>query len=108
MPTVNMHDAKTRLSRLVADLESGAETEIIIARNGKPAARLVPFETSELAPRAIGFADSDFEAIGDNWQQHDESAQKALGEIVEARWDRFERQTRELEDIAKKGRKKSA
>ena len=37
-----MLDAKTNLSRLVEALESGAEQKIIIARNGKPAARLVP------------------------------------------------------------------
>jgi antitoxin (DNA-binding transcriptional repressor) of toxin-antitoxin stability system len=37
---VNMLEAKTNLSRLVEAIESGAETEIIIARNGKPAARL--------------------------------------------------------------------
>ena len=42
MLTVNMLDAKTRLSRLVEAVESGAESEIIIARNGKPAAKLVP------------------------------------------------------------------
>jgi antitoxin (DNA-binding transcriptional repressor) of toxin-antitoxin stability system len=46
MPTVNMLEAKTHLSRLVEAIESGAETEIIIARNGKAAARLTP-----LAPR---------------------------------------------------------
>ncbi|CAM5511279.1 hypothetical protein ATER59S_03840 [Aquamicrobium terrae] len=42
MSTVNMLEARTNLSRLVEAVESGAETEIIIARNGKPAARLVP------------------------------------------------------------------
>ena len=46
MTTVNMLDAKTRLSQLVEAVESGAESEILIARNGKPAARLVP-----IAPR---------------------------------------------------------
>ena len=40
MTTVNMLEAKTNLSRLVEAIESGAETEIVIARNGKPAARL--------------------------------------------------------------------
>ncbi len=44
MPTVNMLEAKTSLSRLVEAVESGAETEIIIARNGKPAAKLVPLD----------------------------------------------------------------
>jgi prevent-host-death family protein len=42
MPMVNMLEAKTQLSKLVEAVESGAETEVIIARNGKPAARLVP------------------------------------------------------------------
>jgi prevent-host-death family protein len=42
MPIVNMLKAKSTLSRLVEAVESGAEKEIIIARNGKPAARLVP------------------------------------------------------------------
>jgi prevent-host-death family protein len=36
---VNMHDAKTRLSELVAAAERGEE--VLIARNGRPAARLV-------------------------------------------------------------------
>jgi len=44
MAMVNMHDAKTRLSRLVAAVSSGQEREVVIAVNGKPAARLVPIE----------------------------------------------------------------
>jgi prevent-host-death family protein len=36
---VNMHEAKTRLSELVAAAERGEE--VLIARDGKPAARLV-------------------------------------------------------------------
>ena len=42
MTIVNMLEAKTHLSRLVEAIESGAEQEIIIARNGKPVARLAP------------------------------------------------------------------
>lgn len=52
MPIVNMLDAKTNLSKLVEAIESGAETEIIIARNGKPAARLSAIEPKK---RPIGF-----------------------------------------------------
>ncbi len=37
---VNMHDAKSNLSRLVEEVEAGGE--IVIARAGKPVARLVP------------------------------------------------------------------
>jgi prevent-host-death family protein len=44
MVTVNMHEAKRQLSRLVKAVESGVEREIVIARNDKPVARLVPLE----------------------------------------------------------------
>lgn len=42
MATINMHDAKTQLSDLVARAEAGEE--ILIARRNKPAVRLVPVE----------------------------------------------------------------
>ncbi|MCE2464109.1 MAG: type II toxin-antitoxin system Phd/YefM family antitoxin [Dehalococcoidia bacterium] len=40
MATVNVHEAKTNLSRLLKQAEAGEE--VVIARNGKPIARLVP------------------------------------------------------------------
>lgn len=43
MTTVNVHEAKTTLSRLLARVEAGEE--IVIARGGKPIARLVPYTT---------------------------------------------------------------
>lgn len=55
MPTVNMFEAKSNLSRLVEAVETGAETEIIIARNGRPAARLLPVAAATSGPR-IGVA----------------------------------------------------
>lgn len=42
MTTVNVHQAKTQLSRLLAQVENGEE--VVIARNGKPVARLVCVE----------------------------------------------------------------
>lgn len=44
MPKVNMLEAKTNLSKLVEAVETGKEAEIILARNGKPVARIVPIE----------------------------------------------------------------
>ena len=38
---VNVHEAKTHLSKLLADVEKGHE--IVLARDGKPIAKLVPF-----------------------------------------------------------------
>ena len=61
MRTVNMLEAKSTLSRLVEALESGAETEIIIARNGKPAAKLTLLAGASAAPR-IGVAKGAFAA----------------------------------------------
>lgn len=49
MPTVNIHEAKTHLSRLVAAIKSGNEAEVIIAHNGVPAARLVPITKKPVA-----------------------------------------------------------
>jgi prevent-host-death family protein len=59
MPTVNMLEAKSSLSRLVEAVETGAETEIIIARNGRPAARLVALKPSQNGKR-IGVAKGRF------------------------------------------------
>jgi prevent-host-death family protein len=47
---VNMHEAKTTLSKLIELLESGEE--VIIARAGKPVARLVP--VGEAPRRKLG------------------------------------------------------
>ncbi len=59
MTTVNMLEAKTQLSRLVEAVETGAESEIIIARNGRPVARLVPIRAAVTGPR-IGIAKGHF------------------------------------------------
>jgi len=48
---VNVYDAKTHLSKLLERVEAGEE--IIIARNGRPVARLVPAQR-ERPPRVPG------------------------------------------------------
>ena len=53
--TVNIHEAKTQLSKLLAKVESGEE--IIIARSGKPIARLCALASNKKQPkRKPGFA----------------------------------------------------
>lgn len=42
MDPINIHEAKTQLSKLIEAVEAGEE--VIIARAGKPVARLVPFK----------------------------------------------------------------
>ena len=70
MRTINIFKAKSDLSRLVEAVESGAEAEIIIARNGRPAARLVPIKRQSAGPR-IGVAKADFD-IPDSDKELDE------------------------------------
>lgn len=41
MDPINIHEAKTQLSKLIEAVEAGEE--VIIARAGRPVARLVPF-----------------------------------------------------------------
>lgn len=54
MKTVNIHEAKTHLSRLVDAAERGEPT--VIAKAGKPKAKLVRFDAPEKTPkRRIGF-----------------------------------------------------
>lgn len=43
MKTVNVHEAKTNFSSLLARLEANSET-IVICRNGEPVADLVPHQ----------------------------------------------------------------
>jgi prevent-host-death family protein len=42
---INIHEAKTHLSRIVEDVAAGSE--VIIAKAGRPVARLVPLERAE-------------------------------------------------------------
>ncbi|MGQ0773304.1 MAG: type II toxin-antitoxin system Phd/YefM family antitoxin [Pseudonocardiales bacterium] len=48
---VNVYEAKTQFSKLLEQVEAG--DEIVIARNGKPIARLVPLQRTA-APRQLG------------------------------------------------------
>lgn len=48
MTPINVHEAKTHLSRLLERVANGEE--VVIARSGRPVARLVPFERSPRKP----------------------------------------------------------
>lgn len=70
MQAVNMLQAKSSLSRLVEAIEQGQEREIVIARNGRPAAKLVPMDTVQAGLR-IGVAKGKFE-VPDTIDAHNE------------------------------------
>jgi antitoxin (DNA-binding transcriptional repressor) of toxin-antitoxin stability system len=58
-PGLVWFEAKTHLSRLVEAIETGAETEVVIARNGRPVARLTGLKAPE-RPRRLGVARGQF------------------------------------------------
>lgn len=70
MQAVNMLQAKSSLSRLVEAIEQGREQEIVIARNGRPVARLVPIEAVPTG-RRMGIAKGKFE-VPDTIDAHNE------------------------------------
>lgn len=70
MKTVTVHDAKTHLSRLLREVETG-ET-LIIARGSKPVAKLVPY----------GDAERRFNALSDVVIRIDESFSEPLDDFV--------------------------
>ena len=57
---VNVHEAKTHLSRLLAEVEAGEE--IVIARHGTPVARLVKVDAR---PRRLGLYAGEIEIADD-------------------------------------------
>lgn len=63
MHTVNMLEAKSTLSKLVEAVQSGNEEAVIIARNGRPAAKLVPID-DVMPGQRIGIAKGRFVSPG--------------------------------------------
>jgi len=69
MQTVNIHEAKTHLSRLVDDAAKG--NAFIIAKAGKPMVKVLPLSDGELEkPEKLGFMSGeiavpdDFDSFG--------------------------------------------
>ena len=71
MTTVNITQAKSSLSRLVEAIAQGQEREIIIARSGRPVAKLVPLDAGRASKR-IGVAQGKFEVPNTNDAHNDE------------------------------------
>ncbi|MBN8427199.1 MAG: type II toxin-antitoxin system Phd/YefM family antitoxin [Xanthomonadales bacterium] len=76
MQSVNMLQAKSSLSRLVEAIEQGQAREIVIARNGRPAAKLVPMDAVPAGQR-IGVAKGRFE-VPDTIDAHNEEVARLL------------------------------
>ncbi len=70
MRVVNMHEAKSNLSKLVEEALEGEE--VIIAKAGKPVAKLIPYEPKP-EPRRFG-------AMGMKYASHRTLTRKAKNE----------------------------
>ena len=72
MQQVNIFQAKQTFSALIEQIESGQESEIIIARNNKPVARIMPYQHHK--PVVIGIAKGQFKIPDDIDKHNDEIA----------------------------------
>lgn len=82
MTAVNMHEAKTNLSKLVEALVSGREREVVIARNGKPAVRMIAVEETR-PKRQLGLAKGKFDFDYEAFQALDAEVQKLFEESAD-------------------------
>lgn len=78
--SVSIRQAKSSFFRLVDAIESGREQEIIITRDGRPVARLMPIDTPAVDQR-IGVAKGLFE-VPESIDVHNAGATRMfLGEV---------------------------
>ena len=73
MRTVNIHEAKTHLSRLVDAAAKGEP--FIIAKAGKPLVKVVPID-APAAPRRLGFMEGEFTVPDDFDTMYQEEIEK--------------------------------
>jgi prevent-host-death family protein len=67
MKSVNIHDAKTHLSALIAAVEAGEE--VIISRANKPVAKLVAVESKPVKKRQFGLHKGNVIHISDDFDE---------------------------------------
>ena len=66
---VNMHEAKTHLSQLVAQAENGKD--IVLARSGKPVVRIVRYTNTEPVRRFGAMAGQISGLSAEEWAESD-------------------------------------
>lgn len=80
---VNVYEAKNQLSELLEEVAAGGE--VVIARNGKPVARLVPLHRGALQPRVPGawagrgWVGDDFDDLGGEYGEIVDELYRKLG-----------------------------
>ena len=76
---VGIFEAKTDFSRLIRLVESKREESITVARNGRPVAKIVPYDNAPVSKR-IGVAKGKFEVPDDFDAGNEEIAAMLMGD----------------------------
>lgn len=75
MRSVNIHEAKTNLSRLVE--EAAAGEPFVIAKAGKPKVKVVPIDTSSAKAKRLGFMKGMY-TLPENFEEIDKGLDKEI------------------------------
>ncbi len=80
MCKMNVLEAKTNFSKIIALLERKEEKEVIIARAGKPVAKIVLYEEPFDVSKRIGVAEGKF-VVPDDFDEPDDEIARMFGMI---------------------------
>ncbi|MBQ1711056.1 MAG: type II toxin-antitoxin system Phd/YefM family antitoxin [Treponema sp.] len=80
MCQMNVLEAKTNFSKIIAMLERKEEKEVIIARAGKPVAKVVLYDQPKTFDAIFGIAKGKF-TIPDDFDEPDEEIARMFGMI---------------------------
>ena len=80
MRQMNVLEAKTNFSKIIAMLERKEEKEVIIARAGKPVAKVVLYDKPKTFDDIFGIAKGKF-TIPDDFDEPDEEIARMFGMI---------------------------
>ena len=80
MKIVNIHAAKTQLSRLIADVVEGKD--VVISKAGTPLVRLVPYD-APVGPRQLGALAGHVEETDDCWEPDTETETLFYGGAID-------------------------
>lgn len=101
---MNIHEAKTHLSRLIERVTAGEE--IVISKAGKPVAKLVPYSHAA-TPRTGGFLAGDIWEAEDCWEpDEDLSREMTEAPLFPRNPVKYPSQSRKLAETEPKRRKK--
>ena len=80
MCKMNVLEAKTNFSKIIGMLERKEESEVIVARAGKPVVRIVLYEEQKSFDKIFGIAEGKF-VIPDDFDEPDDEIARMFGMI---------------------------